>query len=113
MVRVYLARIERSIERTIFPFRAILHDEATFPNPEAFIPERFLNPDGSLRTTTREAELAAFGFGRRICPGRHMACASMFIAIASVLSTFTLSKPVDDDGNVVEPSGEYLSGLVT
>ncbi|KAI0325277.1 cytochrome P450 [Cubamyces sp. BRFM 1775] len=92
---------------------AILHDEKTFPDPDAFIPERFLNPDGSLRTEMRDAELAAFGFGRRICPGRHLACASIWIAIASVLSTFTLSKAVDEDGNVIEPSGEYLSGLVT
>ncbi|KAI0659485.1 cytochrome P450 [Cubamyces menziesii] len=92
---------------------AILHDENTFPDPDAFIPERFLNPDGSLRTEMRDAELAAFGFGRRICPGRHLACASIWIAIASVLSTFTLSKAVDENGNVIEPSGEYISGLVT
>ncbi|KAI0772313.1 cytochrome P450 [Trametes elegans] len=91
---------------------AILHDPVTFPNPEEFIPERFINPDGSLNDT-RDVEAAAFGFGRRICPGRHLARASIFIGIASVLSTFTLSKPVDEDGNVIEPSGEYISGLVT
>lgn len=109
-----LGRINgRRIKRAIFHFRAILHDERTFPEPDAFIPERFLNADGSLRTALRDAELAAFGFGRRICPGRHLACASMFIAIASVLSAFTVSKAVDEEGNVIEPSGEYLSGLVT
>ena len=90
-----------------------MHDEKTFPEPEEFIPERWLNEDGSLRSEMRDAELAAFGFGRRICPGRHLAAGSIWIGIASVLSTFDLKKPVDEFGKVVEPSGEYISGLVT
>ena len=59
-----------------------------------------------------DAELAAFGFGRRICPGRHLACASIWIGIASVLAMFDLEKVVDEKGEVIEPSGEYTSGLV-
>ncbi|RPD63476.1 cytochrome P450 [Lentinus tigrinus ALCF2SS1-6] len=92
---------------------AMLHDERMFYEPEEFIPERWLNEDGSLREEMRDAELAAFGFGRRICPGRHLAAASIWIGIASTLTTFDLAKPVDEDGKVIEPSGEYISGLVT
>ena len=40
----------------------MLHDEKTFYEPEEFIPERWLNKDGSLREEMRDAELAAFGF---------------------------------------------------
>ncbi|KAI0743064.1 cytochrome P450 [Daedaleopsis nitida] len=92
---------------------AILHDEKVFYDPEEFIPERWLNEDGSPRQDMRDAELAAFGFGRRICPGRHLAIGSIWIGIASTLSMFNLNKAVDKHGNVVEPSGEYISGLVT
>lgn len=91
----------------------MLHDEKTFYEPEEFIPERWLNKDGSLREEMRDAELAAFGFGRRICPGRHLAATSIWIGIASVLTTFNLVKPVDKNGKVIEPTGEYISGLVT
>ncbi|KAI0758757.1 cytochrome P450 [Fomes fomentarius] len=92
---------------------AILHDEKVFYDPEEFIPERWLDEDGSLRPDMRDAELAAFGFGRRICPGRHLATASVWIGIASTLSSFDLVKPVDQYGKVIEPKGEYISGLVT
>lgn len=77
------------------------------------MPERFLTADGKLNPDMKDAELAAFGFGRRICPGRHMALSSIWIAMASVLSTFTLSKSLDEEGKVIEPSGEYTTGLVT
>jgi cytochrome P450 len=35
---------------------------------------------------------SAFGFGRRICPGRHFVDATLFILIASLLSIFNIEK---------------------
>ena len=68
--------------------RAILHDPTVFPEPDSFKPERFINPDGSLRDDPVMSTV--FGFGKRICPGRHLADAMMFIAIASFLSVFDI-----------------------
>jgi cytochrome P450 len=51
---------------------AILHDPEFFPNPESFHPERFLKSGDSNRFPD-----VAFGFGRRICPGQHMARSSV------------------------------------
>jgi len=92
---------------------AILHDEERFPDPMEFRPERYLKTDGQLDPAMHDAELAAFGFGRRICPGRHMSSDSVWVTIASILSTFTLSKPLDEHGHVIEPNGEYTSGFVS
>ena len=45
------------------PSRAMLHDPMKYPNPESFIPERFLMPSGQLK---EDPDLTvAFGFGRR------------------------------------------------
>jgi cytochrome P450 len=68
-----------------------------YPEPDAFKPERFINPDGTLREDPVLTSL--FGFGRRICPGRHMAEASLFIAVASLLSVFNIKKGNDADGS--------------
>ncbi|KAJ7486669.1 cytochrome P450 [Mycena latifolia] len=91
---------------------AILHDEATYgPDTDKFIPERWLTVDGKINPTIREPT-AAFGFGRRICPGRDMAQWSVWICAASILATFSISKSVDKAGVPIEPSGEYTSGLL-
>ena len=92
--------------------RAILHDEKQFPDAMAFKPERYLMPDGQLDPTMHNAELAAFGFGRRICAGRHMSVDSVWIAVASILSTFKLTNALDNQGNVVTPSGEFSAGFI-
>ncbi|KAJ7684107.1 cytochrome P450 [Mycena polygramma] len=89
---------------------AILHDEIVYPDPYAFKPERFLL-DGRLNPAVQKPD-AAFGFGRRFCPGRHMANASLWIAVASILSTFDITKAVDEHGEVIEPTNKFDSGII-
>ncbi|GBE79386.1 hypothetical protein SCP_0205840 [Sparassis crispa] len=51
-------------------------------------------------------------FGRcRICPGIHLAEASVFIHCAMSLAVFNISKPVLD-GAVLEPNIEFTSGMI-
>jgi hypothetical protein len=76
--------------------RGVLHDPVAYPEPEEFKPERFINPDGTLREDPVLTSL--YGFGKRICSGRHLADASMFISIASLLSVFSVKKGTGADG---------------
>jgi len=73
--------------------RAILHDPAIYPEPDVFKPERFLNPDGTSRSDPVLASV--FGFGKRICPGRHYADTALFIQIASLFSVFKIESGRD------------------
>jgi cytochrome P450 len=77
--------------------RAILHDPEVYPDPEVFKPERFLNEDGSLREDP--AMSLVFGIGKRVCPGRHLVDATLFIVASSVLSVFDIKKAKDENGH--------------
>ncbi|KAJ7495372.1 cytochrome P450 [Mycena latifolia] len=90
---------------------AILHDKAMYPDPYEFKPERFLL-DGKPNPAVRDPD-AAFGFGRRVCPGRHLATSSIWITVVSILATFDIQKPVDEKGNVLEPTYEFGSAIVS
>jgi len=76
---------------------AVLHDPEVYPDPEEFKPERFLNPDGTVRDDP--ALSLIFGAGKRICPGRHFVDATIFIVISSVLSVFKVTKAKDENGH--------------
>ena len=88
-------------------FRAILHDPETYPYPEEFNPERFLNQDGSVRDDP--ALSLVFGAGKRICPGRHFVDASLFIFTSSFLSVFNVTKAKDENGNEIPVKAEVIS----
>ncbi|KAF4567124.1 hypothetical protein EYR36_010741 [Pleurotus pulmonarius] len=90
---------------------AMLHDETKYPDPFAFKPERWLLPDGKFNPDMKEPTVA-FGFGRRLCPGRHLASASIWITAALLLSVFECNYAVDEDGKTIVPSGEYCPGLI-
>ncbi|KAJ7434468.1 cytochrome P450 [Mycena latifolia] len=90
---------------------AILHDEVMYPDPHKFKPERFLI-DGKPNPAVRDPD-AVFGFGRRVCPGRHLATSSVWITVVSILATFDINKAVDDMGDAIEPTGEYTSAIIS
>ncbi|KIJ33001.1 hypothetical protein M422DRAFT_78260, partial [Sphaerobolus stellatus SS14] len=76
------------------------------PDTNKFIPERFLQ--AGIRSP---GNTGAFGFGRRICPGRFMAEDSLFISIASILHLFEISGPRDSSGNETPVQYEWTSGI--
>ncbi|KAJ3747106.1 cytochrome P450 [Lentinula detonsa] len=86
---------------------AMMHDERNFQDPYTFNPDRYIRPaDGQLNHGMLKPT-AGFGFGRRICPGKHMALSATWIAIASTLSVFDILKSVDGNGQIIEPFTEY------
>ncbi|KAJ7600849.1 cytochrome P450 [Mycena floridula] len=89
----------------------MLHDKDIFAEPAKFDPERFLK-EGKLDASILAPENVVFGFGRRICPGRHIALSTIFITIASILALFDIRKAVGKDGNAIEPSHEYKSAMM-
>ncbi|KAG2750599.1 cytochrome P450 [Suillus brevipes Sb2] len=78
---------------------AISRDPEVYPEPDAFKPQRWIDDEGRLRN---DLAFFVFGFGRRVCPGQHVATRSVFINSALILWAFQLSldptKPQDDMG---------------
>ncbi|KAI6137179.1 cytochrome P450 [Pisolithus sp. B1] len=80
---------------------AISRDANVYPNPDKFDPQRWLGSDGRIREDLR---FPSFGFGRRICPGQHIANRSIFINAALLLWSFRITQdpkaPINDKGFV-------------
>ena len=69
-----------------------------------FRPERYLGANGEAipgPAETREDGHGSYGFGRRICVGKHLANESLFISIATALWAANFERVRDEDGKEV------------
>ncbi|KAF7558022.1 hypothetical protein G7046_g5928 [Stylonectria norvegica] len=86
----------------------LLHDPQTHPNPSVFDPNRFLLPRNEPDPANH-----VFGYGRRICPGRHIADDNLFLAISRFLAVFNVSKAVDEQGKEIDVKVDVTPGLIS
>jgi hypothetical protein len=81
-----------------------------FPCPDTFRPERYLDVE---QATSPPNAPFFFGFGRRICPGMHIAMNSLFTVISRILWAFDINPPKDSNGRPIIPStDDFIGGLV-
>ncbi|KAG1894478.1 cytochrome P450 [Suillus fuscotomentosus] len=82
----------------VFPniWSADVQDDISGISPDEFAPERFL--DDCVERTALDPYSYAFGFGRRICPGRFFADNSVFLSVTGLVSTFVISPTIGSDG---------------
>lgn len=85
-----------------------LHDPARYRNPDKFDPTRFLGEKPETDPTT-----FAFGYGRRICPGRVLADASGWLMMAQTLAVFNVRRKKDESGKEVEMTVEGTPGIIS
>ncbi|KAF9066413.1 cytochrome P450 [Rhodocollybia butyracea] len=89
---------------------SILHNEEDYPDPYEFNPSRFLDANGRIDPSVKDIG-PAFGFGRRTCPGKELAMASLWIRIASILTCYKIEPEIDEHGNLAERKAEWYPGL--
>ncbi|KAJ6549043.1 cytochrome P450 [Mycena vulgaris] len=78
----------------------MLNDPETNPSPSTFDPTRY--------PVQRDPRSLCFGFGRRVCPGKELAEASLFVYVAMTLAVFDIGA-----GNGVLPVHENTQGTIS
>ncbi|KIY43463.1 cytochrome P450, partial [Fistulina hepatica ATCC 64428] len=69
---------------------SIAQDHISGISPEVFAPERHM-PEVVGEKVAIDPAKYAFGFGRRVCPGRYLGDNSVFLFVANIISTMLIS----------------------
>jgi hypothetical protein len=98
-------------------YRAIQRDPEIYPEPESFRPDRWLEPSfptfrEPLTKYPSIQNFSVFGFGRRVCPGMHIAERSLFIQVATIAWACTMSPKMDESGKPIAiPWFDFTEGI--
>ncbi|KAF9509882.1 hypothetical protein BS47DRAFT_1320025 [Hydnum rufescens UP504] len=86
-------------------------DEAVYKDPSLFNPDRYapISEGGN----SEPPPVGHFGFGRRICVGRHLAESTLWIAMATVLASLTIGREIGPDGQEIPPNVGFTPGLTS
>lgn len=84
---------------------ALNHDQEVYgPNADEFDPARYLDANGRVDSAfpdTKEEGHHSYGFGYRICVGRHLANNALFMSMAMLLWAMNIERAKDADGNLI------------
>ena len=95
--------------------RTLNFDPAVFgSNAEEFDPARYLDEKGQIKTLMegREEGHVIFGFGRRVCPGKHFSETTLVIDFAMLLWAMRFEHPKGSQGES-DVRNYVLSGVST
>jgi cytochrome P450 len=88
-------------------------DARRYPDPAAFVPERYLGDDtssaASAKMDAKQRDHFGFGAGRRICPGMHVADRSLLLAVSRLFWAFNVGKR---EGGRMPVQDEFVPGFV-
>jgi hypothetical protein len=96
---------------------AMGHKEA---DAEDFRPERHLEPSHNDTSIVGEHQDGyidpkeyVFGFGRRICPGKDLADAGVWLACITMVAAFKFGKKPDGKGGFIDIKVKYTPGIIS
>jgi len=75
--------------------------------PSEFIPERYIDRSGLTDPLS-----VIFGFGRRICPGRHFAEMSVWCMMAHMIATLDIERTAGDKDKDIFPELQVIPGFI-
>ncbi|KAH9909512.1 putative cytochrome P450 [Xylariomycetidae sp. FL2044] len=102
----HFTKTESRYEGYMIPARSIIianhwgitREEAVFgPNIDSFVPERWLDEESIAKNELRDLPVVGFGYGRRLCPGRHFARNVLWIGIAQLLWAFDMKPGISQE----------------
>jgi hypothetical protein len=91
------------------------HDPKRYPNHDVFDPENFAGftehaAKLAIASDVEDRDHYGYGSGRRLCPGVNLAERNIWLAVTKILWAFDLECGTDENGDVVEPDVDPITG---
>ncbi|CAD7092574.1 unnamed protein product [Hermetia illucens] len=92
----------------LLPYYALHHDPEYYPNPEAFIPERFSPENGGAKKYKEMGVFLPFGDGPRICLGMRFALCQSKAAVVEIIRNWKVKLNPRTNPNFIIDTQHFL-----